>query len=234
MILHRTLLCAAILAALATASPRATISQVTGSRTLAIAPIAQQTAVWCWAATAEMVFRHYGLPNLNPVANYQCGVVGAFFGGACAMNCGACITPIGGMAQLNTLIQGHGTVARQVGMPSPVLRTRLQFRALSLAEVKQEVDTNHPVVAGITAGGFPFPNIAQHVVVIVGYDANSTPPTLIVNDPFPYDLPQFVLQGRPNPYTFAGAVQVQPGRYRIAYSVFAGFMAWGNSIDQIR
>jgi hypothetical protein len=89
-------------------------------------------------------------------------------------------------------------------------------------------------VAGITAGGFPFPNISHHVTLIVGYEANAAGSYLIVNDPFPYNLPQFVLQGRSNPYTFIGGTEVRPGQYRVKYDSYLGFMAWGNSIDQIR
>jgi len=35
------------------------------AKTLAIAPIAQQSPVWCWAASAQMVFTYYGLPSLS-------------------------------------------------------------------------------------------------------------------------------------------------------------------------
>ena len=34
-------------------------ADLTGSRTLPIAPSFQQTQVWCWATSAEMVFRYY-------------------------------------------------------------------------------------------------------------------------------------------------------------------------------
>lgn len=207
---------------------------ITGSAQLGITPIAQQTEVWCWAATAEMVFRFYGLPNLNPVGNYQCGIVAAFYQGPCLGNCGLCVTPIGGMTALKTLIDGYGPFANLNGIPSRVLTSSIAFRALTLPEVKAEIDANRPIVAGITAGGFPFPNISQHVTVIIGYDASTVVPSLIVNDPFPYDLPIFVSQGRTNPYTQAGATQVAPGRYRIAYTTFTGAMAWGNSIFNIQ
>ena len=204
------------------------------ARTLPITPIAQQTEVWCWAATAEMVFRHYGLPSVNPFGNYQCGIVAAYFGGPCLQNCGLCVSPIGSMSELNRVILNYGIVARPVGIFSPVLSSRLLFRALSMAEVRTEIDAGRPVVAGISAGSFPYPNFSQHVTVIVGYEVNATESYLIVNDPFPYNLPQFVLQGRGNPYVFAGGVEVRPGQYRITYSSYTGFMAWGNSIDQLR
>lgn len=70
-----------------------------GQRELPIAPIAQQTEVWCWAASAEMILRYYNEPNLNPAGNYQCGVVGGYYyllGGPshpCVSNCFLCQSP---------------------------------------------------------------------------------------------------------------------------------------------
>lgn len=204
------------------------------SRTLPIGPVAQQTEVWCWAATAEMVFRHYSMPSVNAFGNYQCGIVAAYFGGVCQLDCGLCVAPIASMTELNRVIVNYGVVARQLGQPSATLSTATLFRALSMDEVRQEIDAGRPVVSGITAGGFPFPNISQHVALIVGYEVTGTAATLIVNDPFPYNLPQFVLQGRGNPYVFAGGTEVQPGQYRISYSSYTGFMTWANTIYQIR
>lgn len=204
----------------------------TGSAVLSITPIAQQTEVWCWAATAEMVLRHVRVPSVN-FYNYQCGIVAAYFGGDCAVNCGLCVRPINGMAELDRLLRRYGPFATQLGFPSPTVTTRLQFRSLSFREVVAEIDAGRPVAAGISAGSFPFPNFSNHVVVIVGYDARGAEPYLYVNDPFPYNLPQFVLQGVQNPYFLVGATEVQPGRYRISYSAFVGPMAWGNSIDRI-
>ena len=199
---------------------------------LPLSPIAQQTEVWCWAATAEMVFRYYGLPNINGAGNFQCGIVAAYYQGACAYNCGLCVSPIGGMTELQKLLVNYGAVARAVGVNSPNLVSTLVFRALTVNEVVAELDASRPIVAGISAGSFPFPNFSQHVVVITGYDTRSTAPYLYVNDPFPYNLPQF--SGRVNPYRAAGAIEVVPGRYRISYSAFVQQMAWGNSIYAIR
>lgn len=207
---------------------------VSGSASLPITPIAQQTDVWCWAATAEMVFRAYGLPSVNAFGNYQCGIVAAYFGGQCTINCGLCVAPIGGMDQLQVVIDNYGLVARQLGLPSPVLTSDLLFRPLTIREVKTEIDARRPIVAGISAGGFPFPNFSQHVVLVVGYDANGAEPALIVNDPFPYDMPVYLLAGQPNPYTAHGAQQLQPGRYKISLKTFISSLVWANTIYGIR
>ena len=207
-------------------------TQVAGTSVLSVTPIAQATEVWCWAATAEMVFRHYGIPSINPVGGYQCGIVAAYFGGPCAYDCGLCVSTIGGMAELNRLMIQYGPFATSLGFPSRTLSTRLEFRALSMSEVATEIDAGRPIVAGITAGGFPFPNISQHVVVIVGYDATGPEPFLLVNDPFPYNL--FLAQGGSNPYFAVGATEVRPGRYRIRYADYIGYMAWANTIYRIQ
>jgi hypothetical protein len=204
--------------------------QERGARSLSIAPIAQQTPVWCWAASAEMVFRHYGLPSINPFDNYQCGIVAAYFQGACLYDCSLCVAPIATLTELQRVVNGYGVVARQSGRASPVLVSDAIFRALSMVEVVAEIDAGRPIIAGISAGGFPYPNVSQHAVVVVGYDASGTQPMLLVNDPFPYDY----ITGAQNPYYAVGAQQLQPGRYRISYQAMVGLMVWANTIYRIR
>jgi hypothetical protein len=87
---------------------------------------------------------------------------------------------------MNLVIQRYGNTARTFGLQSPVLSSRTLFRALSMAELRAEIDGGRPVLAGISAGGFSFPNFSQHVIVVVGYDVTPTGSFVIVNDPFPY------------------------------------------------
>lgn len=203
---------------------------VVGAGALAIDPIAQQTHVWCWAASAEMVFRHYGLPSINPFGNYQCGIVAAYFQGACIYDCTLCIAPIATLTELQRVVDGYGLVAQQVGYASPVLTSVAAFRALTLSELAAEIDAGRPIIAGISAGGFPYPNVSQHAIVIVGYDWTGPQPMVIVNDPFPYDA----VAGAQNPYYAVGAQQIQPGQYLISYATLTGPMVWANSIYRIR
>ena len=198
-----------------------------GARTLSIAPIAQQTEVWCWAASAEMVFRHNGLPALN--GNYQCGIVAAYFGGQCAVDCGLCMQPIGPMSQMHVLINNYGAVAAQYA-PSRNLSSTLVFSPLSINRVAAEINGNRPVVAGISPGGYAYPNLSMHVVLVVGYDVSGASPRLIVNDPFPYAA--FPLQ--PNPYLQVGGFQTRPGQYSVNYSAFVSPMNWANTIYSIQ
>lgn len=50
------------------------------SAKLQITPVLQQTLVWCWAASAQMVLGHYNYPSINPTSP-QCGIIAAVFGG---------------------------------------------------------------------------------------------------------------------------------------------------------
>lgn len=58
-------------------------------KVLPVPPRYQETPVWCWVAVGEMVFRYYGIPNMNGPGNYQCGVIGALAGpySPCWGNC---------------------------------------------------------------------------------------------------------------------------------------------------
>lgn len=208
----------------------------TTAKTLSIAPIAQQTEVWCWAASAEMVLRHYQLPNLNPAANYQCGVVGAYYvaiGGVthpCASNCALCVTTIGSLTELQRVVNQYGQVARSFGVNSRVLTSTSVFAPLAMNRLIDEIDNDRPVIAGISFRGIRLPNISQHAVVVVGYDARGTTPEVILNDPFPYTV-YFPQQ---NPYLVSGGRMLQPGRYQISYQTFVNEFTWANTIYNIR
>ncbi|AUT60229.1 C39 family peptidase [Paraburkholderia terrae] len=207
-------------------SPSAPAAKV---QVLPVQPIAQQTEVWCWAASAEMIFRYYGLPSLNLAGNYQCGVVAASFGGACYQDCFACVTPIGGMSQMQYVINNYGVVANNF-LPSRILSSRLLFGPLSPAAVITEIDAGRPILAGISPSSFSYPNISQHVVVIVGYDTTTPEFRLIVNDPFPYAA----FPSQPNPYLFLNGVPTRPGQFSISYNAFVGAMQWGNTTYSIQ
>jgi hypothetical protein len=50
-------------------------SSLAAARQLNIAPVLQETPVWCWLASMEMALKHYNVPNLSPGGSYQCGLV---------------------------------------------------------------------------------------------------------------------------------------------------------------
>jgi hypothetical protein len=193
----------------------------------------QQTSVWCWAATAEMVFRYYGLPNINQAGNFQCGIVAAWFGGACATDCTLCITSIGPMSNLQLLVNGYGQYVRSLGGSSRVLTSNLTFRALSRQEIAAEISDGRPIIVGIApGGGFALPNASQHVAVVVGYDFSSGQQTVYIHDPFPFEY--FPYNAYPNPYVRVGGVQLGIGRYAVTYDALVAQLGWANTIYGIR
>jgi hypothetical protein len=203
---------------------------------LQITPSIQQTTVWCWAAAAEMVLRHHDLPNLNPVGNFQCGIVAAWFSAtvpACLSDCGLCVSPIGPMSNLQQLINGYGVFANAVGVPSRVLTSQLVFRALGPDEAATEIVAGRPFAIGISPGpAFAVPNISEHFAVVIGYDYRNGAGDLIVNDPFPFHLPPF--NASQNPYLAAGGSLIQSGQYRINGNTLIAAMDWANTIYLIQ
>jgi hypothetical protein len=202
---------------------------------LNVVPIAQQTQLWCWAASAEMLFRYYSMPNLNPFFDYQCGVVGVYYylvGGPahpCVSNCYLCQTGAGTLTEVQRIVNGYGDVAHSGGFASRDLRSRIQFSALTLQQLAKELDEGRPVLAGISPQGITLPNISQHAVILVGYDTGGPAPVVYVNDPFPYMA--FFQQ---DPYTMHGGGFIAPGRYVIRYDALVSLLRWGNSLHDIR
>jgi hypothetical protein len=201
---------------------------VAQSRVLTIAPIAQQTPVWCWAAVAEMLLRHLGYPGINPAGNYQCGIVGSL-GGECWYNCGLprCITGIGTLSAFAGVLERYPDVASHVhGRQLPALLLEAAG-TLDPEEIMQEIDARRPIAAGISPGGLGAylpPGISEHVVLIVGYRHLGDRFALVVNDPMPMPNMPF------NPYIRAGGQLVAPGRYEIDYDAFVRRLGYKDSL----
>jgi hypothetical protein len=206
------------------------------SASLSIDPVIQQTEVWCWAATVEMVLRHYGVPNLNEGADYQCGIVAVYAlirygsGHPCTEDCRACLDPIDGMPEVERLVEEYGHIARGAGLSSPVLRANSVPRRLTLVELMTDIAADRPVIAAVSLNGGAFPEANDHVVVITGYD--TTEGTAIsVNDPYPYD--RFASPSQ-NPYVLAGGRATQSGRYEIGLQNFVDRFGWAGSLYRIQ
>ena len=201
------------------------------ARTLSIQPIAQEEPDWCYAASTQMIFVYYGLPSFNQ-ADYQCGIVGLFNQYSipqCFLECQLCAQVGGGtMDAIQQLIDLYGQIANQNYIPSPVLTSSEMYSPLSLQQVETEINAGRPILAGISPGQFPLPDVSQHAVVIVGYDVTGSTPLLVVNDPFPY-----MTTFQQDPYTPAGGSLLQPGRYSISYEAFVQQLTWANTLYQI-
>jgi hypothetical protein len=218
---------------------------------LNIPPVSQTTAVYCWLATGQMVFQYYGIPANNPTIfapndprNYQCGEakgIGAVptgipsgplsFAGACWNNCGLpqCMTGSGTIHNIYNLItQYPQIVALTNGNSKFFLQPRETTSALSSAQVRSEIDGGRPIIAGISPGmQFLPPGISEHAVLIVGYAGGGS--TLIVNDPFPYQLANMMPS-----YLQVGGQQVSPGQFQVPYQAMVGQIAWRNTIYNLQ
>jgi hypothetical protein len=202
----------------------ATIPARTLAAILPIQPIAQQTPEWCFAASATMIFQHFGYPNLNQAGNFQCGVVAAQ-GGPCMINCFACPTAGGTMQRVGMIMQSYAMIAQQTtGYFNSSVHMQM-FGILSPAQIAGQIDNGAPIMAGISPGQIPYPpglGVSQHAVVIVGYETNGTAFNVVINDPYPY--PGVA------PYVQAGGMQLQPGQYAVPYPIFVGVFHYGNSL----
>src|SRR5688572_21326030 len=117
--LSRLALLAAVLApVLAAGCDVQSVEPPPPAASLGIAPVTQQTEVWCWAATVEMVLRHYDIPNVNEGEDFQCGIVAVYAlitygaGHPCTSDCRQCLDPINGMPEVEHLVEEYGRVAR--------------------------------------------------------------------------------------------------------------------------
>ena len=194
---------------------------------LPIPPVTQATHVWCWIAVGEMVFRAFDIPAVND--HYQCGVVGAVAIGtardACARDCRRCVVPGGDATTVMGMLVEY---PRRVSMLQGVRVPRLfvaHTGALGPDELRRELDSGRPVVAGINPGGRPAAFAASaHVALIVGYRVVDEILWLIVNDPYP-----FAPQTWPDPYLAVGATKLAPGRYALPYRRYTEQLGWVES-----
>lgn len=116
---------------------------------LSIPPVYQQTPLWCWAAVGEMVFRHYGVENINPFGNVQCGII-ALLHPACNQNCGNCIVGAGSLDTMTNMITRYPTFASGVTRTSTRISATPTRRRLSFDDVQNEIDAGRPIIAGIS------------------------------------------------------------------------------------
>jgi hypothetical protein len=195
------------------------------SADLNITPIAQQSPEWCYAASSAMILDYLGVPDINPGGDYQCGVVGAR-GGPCSADCRWCAYEGGGTSsQIAAIIRNYIAIARARFGYTDHISISVGGR-LSKDEIKDNIDSNHPIFAGIspTTGGFPgCVGCSEHAVVIEGYngDPDDDDFTVIVNDPYPPTYPMWV--------NFGGQ-ELIPGQYEIEYDVFVQRLHYANSI----
>jgi hypothetical protein len=201
-------------------------------KTLDIDPVIQQTMVWCWVAVSEMVFTHFGIDNVNPGSNYQCGIVGALaqpgsWAEGCEYQCfqPACIVPAGSASKLvKALKQFPKEAATALQQEQPRVTATAIGYALSKTQITSRIDDEKPIIAGINPSGRPSGlGASEHVALIIGYEDDGE--VLIVNDPAP-----FALVSWSNPYVSAGGEELEQGQYRIDREDFIESLSWGETI----
>ena len=168
---------------------------------LKVPVIMQQTPVWCWAAAASMALKVLGFPDINPVRNYQCGVVAAAFRD-CDDDCTKCVTSLGSMTELVGVLDRYRNLSLEQNAASSHARLSPNYQAYPRwTRIKRSLDLAYPVIAGISPDAKPDdPAASQHTVLITGYDDDyrgSGEDWVILKDPYPYE------RGA-NPYANAG------------------------------
>ncbi|MGA7415148.1 MAG: C39 family peptidase, partial [Bryobacteraceae bacterium] len=186
-------------------------------KTLPIQPATQQKDMWCWLTVGEMVFTYYKVRNLNPNGFYQCGIIGVLLPHLCGLDCTKCAALGGGMGMrqfITDMLKKYPPAANSPPINSDFV---IKKRPLTAQQVKDEIDANRPVIAGIsTSGQLKYP--PEHVALIVGYEEVDGKLRLRVNDPYPF--------GINDPYLKAGAQKNCGGSYYIDYETFCNKMAW--------
>lgn len=136
-------------------------SPPTGPPTGRVLPVGfrgQQTAVWCWAASIEMVSDYY----LRPIE--QCQILSAYLNGNCCFFPQACVIAAPSMT---TIQQGLLAVSGLSSFHTP--------GPISFEDLYREIDAGGPVILGYRA------SFSGHVVVVYGYTPSGT---LYIHDPF--------------------------------------------------
>jgi hypothetical protein len=195
---------------------------LSGAKLLPIAPVVQQTPVWCWVAVGEMLFQYYGVPDANPVGDFQCGIIGRLSQpmSPCDRDCRLCTVPSGSNAGTLRMISVY--TRRMVG------REAFFHEADRVAPdvFVSEIDEHRPVLVGMSPGRRTFGE-AEHVALVVGYSMRGHAVDLVVNDPYPYP-PQS------NPYIANGGIAMAGNQYRIAYPAFRDGLFWHWTVYGIR
>lgn len=147
-------------------------------------------------ALAYLKFR-----DINPVKNYQCGVVAAAFPD-CDDDCTQCDVPLDAMGNFVGLLQRYRRLAAArlpAGLKASFAPNYQSYPAWG--RIKQSLNLSYPVIAGISPTARPNdPSLSQHAVLITGYDDNyrgTGEKWVVVRDPYPYERDE-------NPYLGAG------------------------------
>jgi hypothetical protein len=125
---------------------------------LSVPLIPQQTQVWCWAATSEMVCRFFGRP-VN-----QCEILSGWLQAPCCIPNPFCVQAAPNLQIIQHTLSGFCGIASE-----------LRNGPLTLQEIRAEIDAGRPMILAYQ-GSF-----AGHVVVLYGYSDNGF---VLIHDPY--------------------------------------------------
>lgn len=202
------------------------ISLTSYAKILDVPRVEQETKVWCWLASSEMVEKYYGACSVDKDPDIQCSMIRymAFSGYVdpnCAFDCKSCLYPAGTIDNLVIPIDYYTKDAsKNCGV---ALKSHIEHVEASVSRLKHEIDHNRPIMAGINPSlrGCTS-NEAEHLVVIVGYKGKGNNPVLRVNDPYDYT--------KVNPYAMTDAKMVKNGVYDISYKNLLQKFCWQSTI----
>jgi len=175
-----------------------------------------------------MALETLGFPDLNPVKNYQCGVVAVAFED-CQDDCTKCVTSLGSLPNLVGVLDRYRDLSvEQVGFTYSDSFGPNYASHPSWGHIKSSLDMSYPVIAGISPDAKPDdPAQPEHTVLITGYDGNyrgTGEEWVIVRDPFPY------AKGA-SPYTAAGyAYDATSGRAKLPWRILRDRMNLSSAV----
>jgi len=130
-----------------------------------------------------------GFPNINPVNDYQCGVVAAAFP-ACDADCTKCDRALDSMKGLVGLLVRYRQLSLHGKRAVKASFSPNYVADPDLARIQRSLDLSYPVIVGISPQQRPrYPEQAAHAVLITGYEDDylGTGETwVVVRDPYPY------------------------------------------------
>jgi Peptidase_C39 like family len=196
------------------------------SLVLDVPRIKQETPLWCWLAASEMVLKSQGncAPDLDPY--YQQSMIKYLsLSGILPPNCfnspSQCVVPAGGIDNFKYVIDyfsKDGAKNENCGKP---LKIYGENTASSFSKIVNELKHKKPIIIGISLmrPKYSVNSTPDHAVVVIGYNQKNN--TLIINDPFDYELED-------NPWNKLKAKELSEGKYEVSYSELKGY--WKASI----
>ncbi len=135
------------------------------SKSLGVKLIPQETRMWCWAASEQMILTFLGVTSVS-----QCQEASEYFGST------DCCTP----GNESVCVNGGWPTFNLHGFSSQTTPMLSAQSALSFNALKEQIDRNKPVAFAWhqnTGGG--------HMMVAVGYQIDGDQNFVVVNDPWP-------------------------------------------------